>query len=78
MRALKPQPNFRQKAAIEQQTRAWTLSSLNAALTRIGDAAKAARLNSALEDTLAERLLMGLGALAAEKRPDGRTRGPHG
>jgi DNA polymerase III subunit delta len=78
MRALKPQPNFRQKAAIEQQTRAWTLSSLNAALARIGDAAKAARLNSALEDTLAERLLMGLGALAAEKRPDSRTRAPQG
>src|SRR5262245_11299061 len=70
MRVLKPQPNFRQKAAIEQQTRAWTLSSLNAALARIGAAAKAARLNSALEDTLAERLLMGVGAMAAEKRPD--------
>ena len=53
MRALKPPPNFKQKAAIEQQARAWSLASLNAALARIGDAAKAARLNSALEDTLA-------------------------
>ena len=78
MRALKPQPNFRQKAAIEQQTRAWTLASLNTALARIGDAAKAARLSGALEDTLAENLLMGLGALAGQNRPDGRTHAPQG
>jgi DNA polymerase-3 subunit delta len=64
MRALKPQPNFRQKAAIEQQTRAWSLPRLNAALARIGDAAKAARLNGALEETLAEALVMEVGSLA--------------
>jgi DNA polymerase-3 subunit delta len=67
MRALKPQPNFRQKAAIEQQTRAWTLLRLNAALARIGDAAKAARLGGALEEALAEALLLDLGALAGRK-----------
>ncbi|MFZ1101520.1 MAG: DNA polymerase III subunit delta, partial [Hyphomicrobiaceae bacterium] len=67
MRALKPQPNFRQKAAIEQQTRAWTLPRLNAALARIGDAAKAARLGGALEDALAEALLLDLGALAGRR-----------
>ena len=67
MRALKPQPNFRQKAAIEQQTRGWALASLNAALARIGDAAKAARLGGALEEALAEALLLDLGALAKRR-----------
>ncbi len=64
MRALKPQPSFRQKAAIEQQARAWSPVRLNAALALIGDTAKAARLSSALEETLAEKLLMELGAMA--------------
>jgi DNA polymerase-3 subunit delta len=68
MRALKPQPNFKHKAAIEQQTRLWTVAGLDAALARIGDAAKAARLNSALEDTLAESLLLALGRLAGQPR----------
>jgi len=71
MRALKPPPNFKQKAAIEQQARAWSVASLNAALARIGDATKAARLNGALEDTLAESLLLDLGVLARPK-PVGR------
>jgi DNA polymerase-3 subunit delta len=65
MRALKPAVHFRQKAAVEQQCRDWSLAGLNAALARIGNAAKAARLNSALEETLAERLLMEVGTLAA-------------
>ena len=63
MRALKPAVHFRQKAAIEQQCRDWSVASLNAALARIGEAAKAARLNSALEETLAENLLLELGTL---------------
>jgi len=69
MRALRPPPNFRQKAAIEQQTRHWSLGSLNAALARIADAAKAARLNGALDATLAERLLLALGPLANPRQP---------
>jgi len=49
------------------------VASLNAALARIGEAAKAARLNSALEETLAEHLLMGLGGLASPmQRQSGR------
>jgi DNA polymerase-3 subunit delta len=64
MAALKPQPNYRQKAAIEQQMRLWSVARLNAALARIGEGAKAARLNSALDGTLAERLLLALGRLA--------------
>jgi DNA polymerase-3 subunit delta len=69
MRALKPQPNFRQQPAIEQQTRAWSLARLDAALARIGEAAKAARLNGALEDALAQHLLMEVGALARRPGP---------
>jgi DNA polymerase III subunit delta len=72
MRALKPPPNFRQKATIEQQTRLWPVAGLNAALARIGDAAKAARLNSALDATLAENLLLALGALANLRQQPGR------
>ncbi len=68
MRSLRPAPHFKQKAAIEQQCRDWSLLKLGAALARIGDAAKAARLNSELEGTLAENLLMELGALAKEKK----------
>jgi DNA polymerase-3 subunit delta len=71
MRALKPPPSFKQKAAIEQQARAWALPGLNAALARIGDAAKAARLSGGLEDALAQALLMDLGALAKPGRRGG-------
>jgi len=69
MRALKPAPHFKQKPAIEQQVRAWSLADLNAALARIGDAAKAARLNSALEVALAENLLLDLGVQGTQRTP---------
>jgi DNA polymerase-3 subunit delta len=72
MRALRPPPNFRQKAAIEQQTRQWTVAGLNAALARIGDSAKAARLNGALDATLAESLLLALGPLANPRQQPAR------
>jgi DNA polymerase-3 subunit delta len=74
MRALKPAVHFRQKSAIEQQCRDWSVASLNAALARIGDAAKAARLSSALEETLAENLAMALGGLArpVQRQPERR------
>jgi DNA polymerase-3 subunit delta len=64
MRALKPPVHFRQKPVIEQQCRDWSVASLNAALAQIGEAAKAARLNSAIEETLAENLLLTLGGMA--------------
>jgi DNA polymerase-3 subunit delta len=74
MRALKPAVHFRQKPAVEQQCRDWSVASLNAALARIGEAAKAARLNSALEEALAESLLMTLGTLArpVQRQPERR------
>ena len=68
MRSLRPPPHFKQKATIEQQCRDWSLAKLNAALAKIGETAHAARLNSALESTLAEHLLMELGMLAKQKK----------
>lgn len=68
MRALRPQPHFKQKSALEQQCRDWSLARLNVALARIGEAALAARLNSAMESALAESLLMDLGALTRSKK----------
>ena len=68
VRSLRPPPHFKQREAFEQQCRDWSLPQLNAALARIADAAKAARLNSALEGTLAEHLLLDLGALVGTRK----------
>jgi DNA polymerase-3 subunit delta len=67
VRAARPPLHFKQREAIEQQCRAWTLPQLGAALARIADAAKAARLNSALEGTLAEKLLLDISSIARDK-----------
>ncbi len=66
MRSLRPPPHFKQRDALEQQGRNWSLPKLATALTRIAEAAKAARLNSAMEGTLAENLLLDLGRIARE------------
>lgn len=68
MQSLKPPPHFKQKAALEQQCRAWSLPRLNAALEEIAETAQAARLNSALDHTLAGHLLLKLGALARQDK----------
>ena len=52
--------------------RQWTVAGLNVALARIGDAAKAARLNSALDNTLAENLLLALGPPSNPRQQPGR------
>lgn len=70
VRGLRPPPHFKQRDALEAQCRAWSGARLSAALARIAQAAKTARLSPALEGTLAERLLLDLGALAIEKRAD--------
>jgi DNA polymerase-3 subunit delta len=67
LRSLRPQPHFKQRDALERQCRTLTLPRLNAALARIAAAAKAARLNSALESSLAETLLLELARIA---KPD--------
>jgi DNA polymerase-3 subunit delta len=64
IQSLRPPLHFRQKAAVESQCRAWSLLQLTAALASIAEAAEAARRNSAMEEVLAEHLLLQLGALA--------------
>ena len=66
LRSLRPPPHFKQRDALEQQARSWSARKLSAALARIAEAAKAARLNSGLEGMLTENLLLDLGAIAAE------------
>jgi DNA polymerase-3 subunit delta len=68
VRQLRPPPHFKQRDALEQQCRGWSAPRLTAALARIAQAAKAARLSPALEGTLAERLLLDLGALGREAK----------
>jgi DNA polymerase III subunit delta len=68
VRSIRPPLHFKQREAIEQQCRSWTLSQLSVALARIADAAKAARLNSALEGTLTEKLLLDIGTIAGPRK----------
>lgn len=66
LRSMRPPLHFKQRDAFAAQVRNWSKTSLDAALTRIAEAAKAARLSSAMEDTLAERLVLALAAMAAQ------------
>ncbi len=65
LRALRPPLHFKQRDAFAAQVRLWSASALDAALKRIAETAKAARRSSALEDTLGERLMLALAAMAA-------------
>jgi DNA polymerase III subunit delta len=66
MRMQRPPVHFKQKDAIGLQCRLWNSQRLSQALSQTAEAAKAARLNSSLEDAIAEELLM---AVAAAARP---------
>ncbi|NOT72665.1 MAG: DNA polymerase III subunit delta, partial [Hyphomicrobium sp.] len=68
LRYLRPPLHFKQRDAFAAQVRNWSRVSLDAALVRISEAAKAARLSSQLEDTLGERLILALSAMAAPNR----------
>lgn len=68
LRTLRPPPHFKQRDALEQQGRGWSAAKLGPALARIAEAAKAARLNSALEDTLTEKLLIDLGQISGQRK----------
>jgi DNA polymerase-3 subunit delta len=70
VRGLRPPPHFKQRDALEAQCRGWSAAKLTVALARIAAAAKAARLSPALEQTLAERLLLDLGVIAGDRRTD--------
>lgn len=63
-RGLRPPIFFKQKDAIAAQCRLWPEARLLSALQRIGETAKAARRNAALELVLAERLLIELAMVA--------------
>ena len=64
LRSMRPPIHFKQKDAFTAQARNWTAPRLGQALTRINEISIAARLNAALEGTLAERLLLELARLA--------------
>jgi DNA polymerase-3 subunit delta len=64
LRALRPPMHFKQRDVFSAQVRRWTKSGLDAALRRIAETAKSARLTSTLEDTLTERLILALAAMA--------------
>ncbi len=72
LRQLRPPVHFKTRPHLEAQCRMWVIENLNAALSRIADAAKEARLNSALEATIAERLLLDL-ARSARSSASART-----
>jgi len=66
IRQLRPPIHFKQKDALGLQCRLWSTVRLSQALSRTATAAKAARLSGALEEPIAEELLI---ALAAAARP---------
>lgn len=68
MRQQRPPVHFKLKDAIGLQCRMWTSPRLAQALSQAAEAAKAARLNSALEEAIAEELLV---TVAAAARPRG-------
>lgn len=71
VRQLRPPLHFKQKDAIGLQCRTWTTARLGAALARTGQAARAARRSSLLEEAIAEDLLL---VLASAARPPARVR----
>lgn len=60
LRQMRPPLHFKQRDAVTAQCRRWTLPMLDRAIAASGDALKSARLTSALEDSIAERLLLSL------------------
>ncbi len=68
MRQQRPPVHFKMKDAIGLQCRMWTSPRLAQVLGRTAEAAKAARLNSALEEAITEELLITV-ATAARPKP---------
>jgi DNA polymerase-3 subunit delta len=67
IRQQRPPVHFKQKDALSLQCRMWTSPRLAQVLARTAEAAKAARLNSALEDAIAEELLVAVAVAAQPK-----------
>lgn len=64
--ALRPPVFGKQRAALERQVRLWTGGRLVAAMARIGEAARAARLAGDLEIAVTEAMLIEVARLARE------------
>lgn len=68
LRELRPPPFFKQRDVLMRHVRAWPAPELAAAVTRCAETAKAARLNGALEDAMAERLVLSLVQIIARNK----------
>ncbi|MGD9785542.1 MAG: DNA polymerase III subunit delta [Hyphomicrobiaceae bacterium] len=64
LRALRPPLHFKARDSFAAQCRRWPRSDLERAIAASGDALKTARLNSELEEAIAERLLISLASQA--------------
>lgn len=64
LRQMRTPLHFKAKDAFAAQLRRWSMPMLDRALAASADALKAARLTSALEEVLVERLLLSLASLA--------------
>jgi len=73
-RSIRPPLHFKQRDAFSAALRLWTRPTLDHALKRIGDAARSARLSSRLEDTLGERLILAIAAMAGSGTAKGAAR----
>ncbi len=60
IRQLRPPLHFKQRDAFTAQCQRWARPALDRALAATADALKTARLNAAIEEVIAERLLMSL------------------
>lgn len=67
IRQQRPPVHFKQKDALGLQCRMWTSPRLAHVLAETAKAAKAARLNSALEEAIAEELLVAVASAARAK-----------
>lgn len=68
IRALRPPLHFKLRDAVAAQCRLWPTARLGEALQRINETAQQARLNSARDAILAERVLFNLAAHIAQRR----------
>ena len=72
IRQMRPPLHFKQRAAFERQCRQWSIAELDKVLARIGAAAKSARLASAMDGLIAERLLLEVARMARRAAQTGR------
>ncbi len=74
LRGLRPPLQYQQRDRFAADLRAWSAASLSRALARIADAQRATRTTGAMEDVIAERLLMELAFLATSGKRAAGTR----